>query len=546
MKKYIWNCHLNKNQSGYMLITVMLIITIISILGLSIMSITMNAVKTTNSERDDQSVYYIAESGLTVEMENIKTEAAKLYENENIPRFETCKGDSECIENLRKDAALSFFNAFRSTVEGDKPFSGFETITGTNKLPSAEITVSHLATNESNFSEEYKISSIGIIDDKERKVEQTFTLVWPGRDREIPSLPGPGDSDEDSGSSIEDIPIGTAAYVTGDVQHDGGTVIGHVGSLKCNDKRKTIRITNGGSRINGDIFLPENCDEKNIEVAEWMVNNGHFSAAASPSKVKGIPVLPAFPREPVATTFNGKINGKNGNFKEIKDGKLSFEDSSTEYTLDMNGNLKFEHIKFGHGNTLNIDTGNTDKNLVVNQLVVGGKIKNVGNGKLNIFVLDQMDVGGSGIIGETKKENIVNVLYSGRKAVNLNGNQRMYSSFYSKQANITIGGSAELTGNIFSHGNQVNINGHGDAISQVVLAPDAHVQITGSGKVIGVVFAESLYLSGGGNRIVYKEGWIDEGPIALPKPDPEPEEPMEPDNLIRIEDYISSDPLIEV
>lgn len=531
------------NNSGFALISVILAITIISVLGTSVVGVTLNSVKTSFTERDDQAIFYIAEAGLTVEVEKMKLRAEEIYENKGLLNISSCDNDLECIENLRVTAAEDFFTELQSVEELIIENNDFENVTNGKIKPKAEVKVKQLSDIETPYSREYMITSEGFIDDKSRTVEQLVAFTWPGVDQSITLTP------DDSNDTIENLPKGTAAYVKEGITHNGGTVKGNIGSLKCNTVEKVVKITNGGSYVVGDIYLPEHCVDRSIDAPQYMFDEGRFSKFAKPSTVSNIPNLPSFPLVPEYTKPKDKIVGDNGGFKVINDGNLNITDYRvSDYTLDMStesGNLQFGEVKIVSDYKLRINVGDKDRNLVVDTLdIPQGSIQIVGSGTLNIYVKNVFTIGGGSKINEGGNRERLNVFYRGNKSVNFGGAQKLNGSIYLSEANMTIGNSAKLTGNIFIGGNSLIISGHADAESQIILAPNAHVSIDNSGKVIGAVFANSLHLSGGGDRIVFEEGWIDEGPISPPKP--EPEEPETSNEPLDIDKYINKNPVSEV
>ncbi|MCD8509085.1 MAG: PilX N-terminal domain-containing pilus assembly protein [Bacillus sp. (in: Bacteria)] len=68
------------NQRGYTLILVLLVIVVLSISGVSIMGVTASNTKRSSGDRDHQAVYYIAEAGATLKMEEIKEVITQTYE----------------------------------------------------------------------------------------------------------------------------------------------------------------------------------------------------------------------------------------------------------------------------------------------------------------------------------------------------------------------------------------------------------------------------------------------------------------------------------
>lgn len=62
------------NERGYFFIFTLLLITLISVIGFGLMTITKNTLKITTHERTDQSVFYIAEADLNIKRAKIISE----------------------------------------------------------------------------------------------------------------------------------------------------------------------------------------------------------------------------------------------------------------------------------------------------------------------------------------------------------------------------------------------------------------------------------------------------------------------------------------
>ncbi|MFK4997575.1 pilus assembly PilX N-terminal domain-containing protein [Bacillus sp. N9] len=61
-----------RNETGYSLVSVLLLIVLLSVLGVGLVTMTTTSMKITAGERSDQSAYYIAEACLTVEMAEVE------------------------------------------------------------------------------------------------------------------------------------------------------------------------------------------------------------------------------------------------------------------------------------------------------------------------------------------------------------------------------------------------------------------------------------------------------------------------------------------
>src|SRR5690554_3820952 len=72
----------NHEESGFAIVGVLIIFIIITVLGLSIVTLSFASVKTSTNERDNQSAYYIAEAGLTYQIEKAKNDILVIYEDD--------------------------------------------------------------------------------------------------------------------------------------------------------------------------------------------------------------------------------------------------------------------------------------------------------------------------------------------------------------------------------------------------------------------------------------------------------------------------------
>lgn len=70
----------NSNEQGYALFLTILVLSLVSVLGISLITITSNANKITVSERSDQSLYYIAETGINLEKAKILQTIEQIYD----------------------------------------------------------------------------------------------------------------------------------------------------------------------------------------------------------------------------------------------------------------------------------------------------------------------------------------------------------------------------------------------------------------------------------------------------------------------------------
>jgi len=147
-----------------------------------------------------------------------------------------------------------------------------------------------------------------------------------------------------------------------------------------------------------------------------------------------------------------------------------------------------------------------------------GHIVLEGEGKLVLYVDSRFDLGGSSTINVNPSVGhgdsvaykydgdplALTLYYEGAQAVSPAGATRFVGTFFSRQAEIEIGGSGGLVGAIITSGSRVRITGDASADVRVLYAPLAAVEITGSGKLKGAIVAGSFSASGAAS-VVYSE-----------------------------------------
>lgn len=147
--------------------------------------------------------------------------------------------------------------------------------------------------------------------------------------------------------------------------------------------------------------------------------------------------------------------------------------------------------------TVTIFVGDTDRTLHVGNLdVQQGHINIIGNGQLTIYAEDNITLGGSSTINNTRTSDKMFTYYKGTNAINFGGSTTWRGGMYAETANIHIGGSGGITGNIITGGSSVTVTGNAEAHSRVIYAPNAHVELSGSGRVRGAVVAGHFKATG--------------------------------------------------
>lgn len=147
------------NENGVALVVVLVVIVIISLMGISLMGLAAGNVTMSSGERNYQSSYYIAESGVTHRMNEITPKLNNVYK----------------VAIDRND----FFSRVDAALElgQEKVFNDFEESFGSQ--PVAKIKIEKLASDTViSYSVDYKITSTGTIKNRSRTVVKIFHITW--------------------------------------------------------------------------------------------------------------------------------------------------------------------------------------------------------------------------------------------------------------------------------------------------------------------------------------------------------------------------------
>ena len=162
MKKLFLQLKSLNNENGVALIVVLLVLVVISILGISLMGLASTNVKMSSGDRDTQSSFYIAESGVTYRMSLIEPKLKEAY-------------------GLAMTGS-DFFTRVNSAMELGtvKEYKDFEQTSGGQ--PVAYTTIEQVPSSTPiSYSYDYKVTSVGKINNRTRKVVKVFHVSWKPR-----------------------------------------------------------------------------------------------------------------------------------------------------------------------------------------------------------------------------------------------------------------------------------------------------------------------------------------------------------------------------
>jgi len=445
------------NEQGMALVLVLLVLVVVSVIGMSILGIAASNVKMTTGEREYQSTYYIAESGANYMLNEIYSRIPTVYENTTSEDQFLSK-----FENSINLGAEITYDEFEKTF-GQEPF--------------AKIKVEKLSNNG-----RYKVVSAGKIDNSTRTVEKQVQLNW-------------------KPNNIVYIPLETAAYIDKTISMTGGTTI--TGPVKTNSPINNSITISGGSFISGSVQTfavnPKN------SISDLSKVTGTVSKISSPQTFE-MPPFPSFPNYPIPANERFWKSEWNS-YDVILNGALRIDNWMTDgYTLHMKNDMQFSEIKIDQDNLLNINIGDQNRNIVVNNLnIPNGDIKIIGNGKLTIYVKGDLTLGSTkvNIDKDIKK---LNIYWKGSgkpnqpKNLMLGSDSEIYGSLYAEDANLTFTGGTSFKGHIITGGKKVSVGGGTNAYTQLFYAPFADFTVgveQGGGHIWGSIVANTLKMAGG-------------------------------------------------
>lgn len=446
--------NISQNEKGYTLLGVLMVLTIFSVLGMSILIISKSSVQLSDNERDDQSVFYIAEAGVVEKVTEIEVKVKLAFDKINTIYNSMSKKEQE-----KFDFEGKFYKEVLEQVrEEETIISNFEPHFGNQ--PEARIIVTRVNDNNPPI---FKVQSVGNISGKNRAAVQELKI----------SL-APDSTDNEEGENPPLFSEEMAVHVKKNIELSGSVKI--YGDVATESDNYSSFKFSGTGEVIGEKF--------------FNLNNSI-----------GLPNFPNIPKYNIPP--DQKISNRNGNTTDlVKDGKLLINNYiSNGYILNMDQNLEYKEIILNENNKLTINLENHDREIVVDHLnVQNGHIDIKGTGNLTIYVREKITMGaGSKINENTKDPKRLLVYQQGSNEINLSGDQKIYGSLYAEQSNIIITGGGGFQGNIYSGGKRVQVKGGTHVNTQLFLVPNAKFELSEGGHIKGSIIADSFTGTGGGS-----------------------------------------------
>lgn len=497
------------NQNGYALFIALLATLLIAILGVSMITLSTNTMNFSASERGNQSSFYIAEAGLIEKRAELQTVVQQA--------FDTTQDTFDNIDEPEEKAAFNFEEEFYANVQqqvnATLPFQSTQSYEAQQgQIPTSET----LVTLQSEEPLVYRIASTGSVSLSSGR-EQTKALsqlleVQLAVNQEPKTVIIPGES-------VVKLRACFSLYTQADLYHktnslagpifvNGITYIERGGSFINGNvySAGNVNITGGGSGINGDVYT---AGRVSITGGGSRVN-GSIYQNVNLSQVQNeclqeIPTLPD-----VATMFPDTSASQADNHSNstgvpvIQNGVLSLNNYQlANYTYTLNRDMSLQRLHIPSNRSLTFDLQNQDRTLFVDNLdIQNGSIHllNADNHTLKLIVQDRF-VYGNGDLNRNGATDSLEVYYAGSTPPQLGGNSIYNATFHIKQADLEVGGSNGLKGDLIHYGtnSSITVSGSGNLGNRLILAPNSNFFLTGSGNITGNIIAKNFTASGSGS-----------------------------------------------
>ncbi|WP_342442769.1 pilus assembly PilX N-terminal domain-containing protein [Lysinibacillus sp. FSL K6-0075] len=513
-----------KNQRGSALALALFLVVIISILGISLLSVSSNSLKQVDYERKDQAVFYIAEAGVNLAKEEVKFKLRKI-EDDAIQEMTNWITDQNIyrkankLPKLTKQMAMQHYVDVVLKKEFDKAidegyFSDTSFTISTGKVASIEL-------QPTSVDFKVKIISTGIIDSaKERVVDQEIklrpSLYMNLGDEECdeeeedcskndPPPPVPGGWENHTVLTSGDIIFNSSGEIHGDTSLRYGDIIfknwsGKIltengqmpPTINMDSSRQSIIPVDESHRLYAPHFPKVISPPLAIDPKSFLPNDFWKSTTDKTNQLSVLPLLSKY------TLPNG--------VDLVSNGVLSTDNSlKNNVTFNLTSDTHLSQIRITSNRTITINV-DSEVNLLVDDFDVNyGTINVTGNGKLNLYVKKFTALNsdnGKGFNQNTSNPSKVNFYYVGSPQFTLEGSTPFYATLFNQSANMSLGGSSKVYGNIISGGSKITFSGNTPSTGQYVIAPNAELIIDGSASIRGSVVADSINFTGNGR--IYK------------------------------------------
>ncbi|PLS01314.1 PilX N-terminal domain-containing pilus assembly protein [Neobacillus cucumis] len=413
-----------KNEHGMALVVVLMILVVVSILGLGLMGLASSNMKMSTGERNNQSSYYVAESGATLLMNDVTTQINNIYKSAKT-----------------KDEFFSSAESILNNYSAEQQSTNFEKNFGTQPVAKYKIEKVDPATKE------YKVISTGTVDNRTKTVEQKFRLIW---DVNFPK---------------------TAVFVDNKITVDSGSAIinGSIGTNSIENEAITLHDS-GNLPSDAEIIVGPNAPNQGKDV----VNLNYFTNITVLEEKISLELKPfkETPAQSYPTTLGPIAVPSDGNIKITSNTTIN----------NMPNPVVLNNVTIDNNAKLNIDIGSNNVEMYVNNFVLNNNsvFNVIGTGTLSLYVNGSLTINNA-VINEVPSQKDKLIIYL-RKSTDPTKPKTITASSNGTGINCSIfaeDAQFNFTGGTFrgrfATGGSVEIGGN-NVIEGAIIAKNLHLQ----------------------------------------------------------------------
>lgn len=441
------------NERGYALFLTISVITFITVLALGLITLTANSQKTTVGERYDQSLFYIAESGINLE----KAKVAQVLNDAHVDAIKVLnkpRTEKEFQDFITPYGDVKGF--YISYIEGNFCSIYSNIVDVNNCAKNKDITIkNHYNHYNTQFNKQpiTATETSGKCIEDSRNVSCLFTILSTAK----------YDSEPANNRSLEQtLKLDFNTTPTND-------------SITLVDTVSGISLTNLAALIPGNITVNGNAHlvKGNIASKEDLRNVNFYkgyNGIKIEEEINLSTMLPIKPKAPDNYTPLTEIGNK-----------------------ILSGDIMVDKLK--KDSVIYIGDGNV--NLFVNEADLTG-VKIIGSGNINIIIRNKINLEDN--FNDGGNSHKTTIFYEG-SFPKIKSATKINASLYTNELpDFTGQGSLKVKGNIYHPGDEtLTLSGNSSLTANAWIAPTAKIELKGGGNVdnfTGTIIAKDLSIKG--------------------------------------------------
>lgn len=442
-------------EEGSGLVLTLMVLLVLSVLGASIGVLTLGSFRLSDINRDDTSAYYIAEAGAKRAYEDAKKSAWTHYSEPSVQTMDF------------------YYNLLDSE---------FEAVTYEFKQQFGDDSHAEIAfTASGSDPRTYTILSTGFVGNKKRVVEKTFTATWFGKV---------------GGGELPALPENTVLLTRGDTEFENGSINGDIYTDATKDN--SVRITGNPTFKNTTLFhLDLAKPEKFFTYQDWYKNDGKLPGIVARNHVINWQIY-----EDLFSRVEIPEQTKNTE----KRTNITIEGGLTSYSLKLATKETYiPTLKALSNIPVNLELTQDNSVLFIDELVLNTSSFEIKDNKnVTIVVKNKLDIQNNASLNSKGLPRQLTLIYLGNDNVALGGWSKPVTNanIIFKKSDVTAN-TTNVNGVLYTGGKSVVLGGDTSNSSVMLIAPNAHVYMTGSYSIQGNVIADTFKMDGG-TKLTYK------------------------------------------